>query len=160
MKRKFAHLSACATPPVPAALVDSRASVAATAPQPDAKTPGRIDSDSLREENQTGSNPIKVSQNQSGRIKPQKIKNPPILCFLFPAKVGVASPWAVSLVPSHRRRASDLSFCIRLAPARSRRHGGTRVPTLSRGQTRVFARPILSLSSHLDRQHVPQLAFV
>ena len=36
--------------------------------------PGRIDSDSLRDENRTESNPIKVNPGQSDPIKPQKIK--------------------------------------------------------------------------------------
>ena len=74
MKRKCARLSARATPPAPAAPADSRESVAATAPWPDAEAPGRIDSDSLRDENQTGSNPVKANQSRSNRIKPQKIK--------------------------------------------------------------------------------------
>jgi len=74
MERKCAHRSASATPPALAAPVDSRESVAAPAPRPDAETPARIDSDSVRDENQTGSNPIKVNPSQSDRIKPQKIK--------------------------------------------------------------------------------------
>ena len=81
MKRKFARRSARATPPAPAAPADSRESVAATAPRPDAEIPGRIDSDSVREENQTGSNPMKANPSQCDRIKPKKIKNPRILCI-------------------------------------------------------------------------------
>ena len=77
MKRNFARRSACVTPPAPAAPVVSRAFVAATAPRPGAATPGRIDSDSLRDENQTGSNPIQVNPIQSNRIKPKKIKKSP-----------------------------------------------------------------------------------
>ena len=71
MKRKFARLSARATPPAPAApwILANQ-----LAPRTDAETPGRIDSDSVRDENQTGSNPIKVNPSQSDRIKPQKIK--------------------------------------------------------------------------------------
>ena len=74
MKRNFARLSVSATPLAPAASVDFLASVCATAPRPDAATPGRIDSDSLRDENQTGSNPFKVNPSRSNQIKPQKIK--------------------------------------------------------------------------------------
>ena len=72
MKRKFARLSASATPPAPVASADFRDSLAAPAPRPDAEPPGRIDSDSLRDENHTGSNPIKVNPNQCDRIKPKK----------------------------------------------------------------------------------------
>jgi len=63
--------------------VVSRAFVAATAPRPGAATPGRIDSDSLRDENQTGSNPIQVNPSRSNRIKPQIIKKSaqPLLSF-------------------------------------------------------------------------------
>ena len=93
MKRNFARLSARVTPPAPAVSLVFRGSVSATAPRSDAATPGRIDSDSLRGENQTGSNPIKVNPSRSNRFKPQKIKNPRTLCFHFSAKVGVASPW-------------------------------------------------------------------
>ena len=83
MKRNFARRSACVTPPAPAAPVVSRAFVAATAPRPGAATPGRIDSDSLRDENQTGSNPIQVNPSRSNRIKPQIIKKSaqPLLSF-------------------------------------------------------------------------------
>ncbi len=79
MKRSFARLSARVTPPASAAPVDFHGSVAATAPRPNAEIPGQIDSDSVREENQTGSNPVKANPSQSDRIKPQKIKNPRIL---------------------------------------------------------------------------------
>ena len=74
MKRNFARLSVSATPLAPAASVDFRGSVCATAPRSDAATPGRIDSDSVRDENQTGSNPFKVNPSRSNQIKPQKIK--------------------------------------------------------------------------------------
>ena len=74
MKRSFARLSARVTPPASAAPVDFHGSVAATAPRPNAEIPGQIDSDSVREENQTGSNPVKANPSQSDRIKPQKIK--------------------------------------------------------------------------------------
>ena len=72
MKRKFARRSARATPPAPVAPADFRDSLAAPAPRPDAEPPGRIDSDSLRDENHTGSNPIKVNPSQCDRIKPKK----------------------------------------------------------------------------------------
>ena len=78
MKRQFARTSVSATPPARAVPVDSRESVSGPAPRPDAATPGWIDSDSLRDENQTGSNPIKATQGQSDRIKPQKIKIGPV----------------------------------------------------------------------------------
>ena len=126
MKRNFARLSVSATPLAPAASVDFLASVCATAPRPDAATPGRIDSDSLRDENQTGSNPIKVNPSRSNRIKPQKIKNSvhPLVPILSQSpgrqrlgRFRLAGPAAA---------ASDLSFRTRLASARSRRQGGVR----------------------------------
>ena len=87
MKRKFARLSARVTPPAPAVPVDSAESAPSAAYRPVAETPGRIDSDSVRDENQTGSNPVKVNPSQSDQIKPKKIKNPRMFCVRFPAKL-------------------------------------------------------------------------
>ena len=71
-------VAASVTPSISPARIDSRESVDALVPQPAPETSGRIDSDSLRDENQTGSNPMKVNPNQSDQIKPQKIKNGPL----------------------------------------------------------------------------------
>ena len=67
------------------------------------KPPGQIDSDSVRVENQTGSNPIKVNPSQSDQIKPQKdkkIRAPS--CAYFEPKSGSPAPGAVSLGRSRR----------------------------------------------------------
>jgi hypothetical protein len=102
MERKFARLSVSSTPPAPASPADFRDSLAAPAPWPEAEPPGGIDSDSVREENQTGSNPIKVNPSQSDRIKPQKIKKSAHSPRLIPMK-GSVPGFCICLTPPNFR---------------------------------------------------------